>query len=635
MKIRLRNLVIAIATSFLVASTFTLPATANGAGVCGPGNFAGGDGTQGNPYQIFDANSLSELRDCGAVDYKYYVLNNDITLSGLWNEINSFTGSIDGNNFTISNIDVASFSQYAGLFKLLNNVDIYDLNLSGNVSNSHWSTGLLAGAATDSTFINIQASVEITADSVTGGLIGEVYRSTVTDISVSPLTPDSEIGVSGGTAGGVFGITEDTQMSNIYSNIDVHGLSSAGYLGGISGIDRVVSESSKIQTNLTYEGDITSLYAGSGLCGGIIGAGDQEINGAFANAISVNCASSPVAGVVAYGTNSVSNSIVDAELVVADQNNQPDGVAGGIVGYWTTTRNDQYSFAGNTFEGSIDSAAISGGLVGFTVIDSINETSELNFTRNVVRADFQNGGGVGGFLGTLVYNGDNAPGENASLSLSESYSTSTFTNFSGTVDAAIYFLGFPIDIQSTVIENSIYPTNYGEVISRGNIGTMKKPAFWDNNGFNLVDVWGMSSSINDGLPVLRSQNELSQTNSCQVKAFPDVLFAKNSAKLSKQAKKQLNTFTTRLLNGHCLNIYIAGFASSKETVKGKNKRTYQNQISLKRLNTVYSYVNNKIAGSDVEFEATRNALGSAYLKNKDKTQKQQAANRRVEIGTIS
>jgi flagellar motor protein MotB len=42
-----------------------------------------------------------------------------------------------------------------------------------------------------------------------------------------------------------------------------------------------------------------------------------------------------------------------------------------------------------------------------------------------------------------------------------------------------------------------------------------------------------------------------------------------------------------------------------------------------------------LSSSDVDFQIVANALGSKYKKNKDKTKKQQAANRRVEIGTIS
>jgi outer membrane protein OmpA-like peptidoglycan-associated protein len=97
----------------------------------------------------------------------------------------------------------------------------------------------------------------------------------------------------------------------------------------------------------------------------------------------------------------------------------------------------------------------------------------------------------------------------------------------------------------------------------------------------------------------------------------------------------LTNFATRVKNGNCYNIYVAAFASGKEILQGKKKAAHQQTLSNKRLRSALRYLDTKLATSDIVFEIFANALGSNYKKNKDKTKKQQAANRRVEIGTTS
>ena len=638
MRIPLRNLVIAIATSFLVASTFTAPAIANGPGVCGPENFAGGDGTELNPYQIHDADALSELRDCGASEYRYYKLTSDIQLTGNWQEIASFTGSIDGDYHEINGIYVAGVSQYNGFFKTLTNASIFNLGISGEVVGYHWSTGLLAGIAANSSFQNIAASVEVTGVAVTGGLLGEAYDSSLEDIAVNPLTPTSAIEVSDGTVGGVIGLAENTSLNDLYSSIDIVGTDSASYIGGVVGIDRINQEDQVMltQTNLNYTGDITSHYDGSGICGGIVGAQDQKISYASVIGSTISCESSINGGVVGYGSNSVSFARVEANIEVASLDEEQAGLIGGITGYWSSTRNDSYVFEGNSFVGTIDSALQSAGLIAYLIIDGLDETSSFSFSKSFVRANFINGNGAGGFIGTLSSDGDMITNDDAIISLSDSYSDVSFDTFGGSTDPIIYFLNFPVDIDSvTWKKNGDTTTSYESEVVESNLATMQRPGFWKNLQWDVDAVWGMASNVNDGLPILRELYEATYDVECVDKSFPDILFGKNITRLSSKAKKILNNFSSKLESGNCLNLYVEAYASGKETKSGKKKTAYQQSLSNKRLSAVLNYLDTKLSSSDVDFQIVANALGSKYKKNKDKTKKQQAANRRVEIGTIS
>ena len=637
MKINLRTALASAATTILLASSFTIPASANGPGVCGPENFAGGTGIVNDPYQIHDANALSELRDCGASEYHYYKLTSDIELTGNWQEIATFTGSLDGDNHEINGIYVAGVSQYNGFFKNLTSADIFNLGISGTVVSYHWSTGLLAGAATDSSFQNILAASQVTGVAVTGGLVGEAYGSSFEDITVNPLTPSAEISVSDGTAGGLVGLSENTSLQDIFSNIDIHATASAGYLGGVAGIDRLGSSVEvRTQTNLNYTGSITSNYEGSGTCGGIIGAEDHKIDYASVIGSTIACEGTPLGGVVGYGSNSVSNSQVEATLEVNNVDNEQDGVVGGIIGYWRSEQNDDFEFIGNSFIGSIDGAITNAGFIGYIVIDGIDNSSSIVFSKSFVRATFQNGNRAGGFIGTIFTDVDLDETSDATIVLSENYSVINCENIFATCDAIVYALGYPIDIESTVWKsNGDLTTSYSSEVTESNLANMQRPGFWKNLEWEMEIAWGMSTALNNGLPVIRNQYEADFDVNCENREFPDLNFAKNQTSLSKKAKRTINNFASNLKNGNCLNLVVAAFASGKEIKKGKKKSAYQQSLSNKRLSATLKYLNSKLSSSDVDFQITALAFGSNYKKNKDKTKKQQAANRRVEIGTLS
>lgn len=83
-----------------------------------------GLGTAAEPYQITTANQLNEIRhDLG----KYYILMNDIDLGVIpydvgWIPIDNFSGTLDGQGHTISNLYITSNEgeSYRGFFGVLN-----------------------------------------------------------------------------------------------------------------------------------------------------------------------------------------------------------------------------------------------------------------------------------------------------------------------------------------------------------------------------------------------------------------------------------------------------------------------------------------------------------------------------------
>ena len=64
-----------------------------------------GNGTVENPYRLYNASDVDSIRYLG--NYKYYRLANNIDMSSInINEISYFSGQLDGNNCTLSNMTV-------------------------------------------------------------------------------------------------------------------------------------------------------------------------------------------------------------------------------------------------------------------------------------------------------------------------------------------------------------------------------------------------------------------------------------------------------------------------------------------------------------------------------------------------
>ena len=178
--------------------------------------FAGGDGTSGNPYQISTPAQLDGIRD--NLD-KHFIIINDIDLnvspynsgSGwepIVDGISDFEGSLDGNNYTISNLFIdGGSSNNIGLIADMDvgsevkNLRLKDVNITGNGN-----TGALVGISNGIiTNVHITGSVSGGNNNTdrTGGIVGNYagfgYK----------LTESSFIGnVTGrGTVGGIAGLS--------------------------------------------------------------------------------------------------------------------------------------------------------------------------------------------------------------------------------------------------------------------------------------------------------------------------------------------------------------------------------------------------------------------------------------------
>ena len=232
--------------------------------------FAGGNGTEADPYLITDGAQLAKIvKDVedGVTVYKdaYFRLENDIDLSAhRWNPIGvykwyeggatedkTFAGFLDGNGKTITGliVDERTEKNCAGLFGEIGdnagtatNVGVKDLNIVG-----------ARIYATDT-------GMEFSGSAILAGFVMANFGHTIrfNNISVSGTIVNTRAGnamISGGLIGSAYFVTAD----NCKSDVTIEG---GDNIGGFVGMD-----ADSTYTNCKVTGKVTGLRAIGGFVG--------------------------------------------------------------------------------------------------------------------------------------------------------------------------------------------------------------------------------------------------------------------------------------------------------------------------------------------------------------------------------
>ncbi|OXS56532.1 hypothetical protein B1A99_19575 [Cohnella sp. CIP 111063] len=285
-------------------------------------DFAGGNGTTGNPFQIETADQLNKVRDY--LD-SHFILNNDIDMSmfdadhpwePIGNQTTPFAGSLDGRNFKITGmvIHAPSSGQPVGLFGVvggtggfiqnltinavevrgldyvgilagMNSTTIHNVGVTGSVYGQNF-VGGLAGASDDSNISNSYATGIVRGTNDVGGLSGRMDNGVVS-YSYAAVDVSSPIDV-----GGFIGKQENTNISYSYATGNVAGCEDVGGFVGDNGNSRI--------SNSFATGAVTGIcelgYQGDTI-GGLVGDNsDGDIE--FSYAIGRVSGGSSVGGLV-------------------------------------------------------------------------------------------------------------------------------------------------------------------------------------------------------------------------------------------------------------------------------------------------------------------------------------------------
>jgi hypothetical protein len=198
-----------------------------------------GDGSEGDPFQIAYWYQLEDIAD--DLD-AYYVLTDDIDMSNVasWTPIGTaiapFTGQLDGDGYTISNLTSTSASGSA-LFDVLSSATVKDLIIdNAHITATNGNCSVFANTISSSTITN----VSVTNSEITSTVNGYGFAATINtnDDGVTPsvLTHcsfEGAINTAGNSAMGFAGQILDSTIANSYVDATING-AGAGYHGGFA-----------------------------------------------------------------------------------------------------------------------------------------------------------------------------------------------------------------------------------------------------------------------------------------------------------------------------------------------------------------------------------------------------------------
>lgn len=222
----------------------------------GGGEYAGGDGSEENPYIITTPEEFMAIADeDDNAEGIYYLLGNDITLPNNYEPFD-FDGAFDGDGNIIKGLN-------APLFNEIDGGEIVNLNIDGDIEyeGDPSGLGLLASAAYDSNIENVSITGSITISGVSescseiGGAVGYLNDANINRVAakVNINAPDCL------AVGGLAGWSMD---SSIFESFAVGDVSGATYVGGLVGY-----YGSAVIANSYARGKVT----GSDRVGGLVG----------------------------------------------------------------------------------------------------------------------------------------------------------------------------------------------------------------------------------------------------------------------------------------------------------------------------------------------------------------------------
>ena len=321
-----------------------------------------GEGTVANPYQVTNLEDLNAISNDNTLWDNCFIqtanidaslTNAETGFSPLGDESVYFSGSYDGNGFTISHLYINRPStDYIGLFGYTNGAIIFNVNiLESEVAGGVYVGGLVGYSENNSTFTNCFSSGTSRGSQSVGGLIGYIDdNSEVNDCSAL-------CEVNGNfSLGGLVGESQDSNISNSYAEGSIGTEYGFQVSGGLVG---------SATNSAIYNCYATGFVSGFSHLGGLIG---QAVNSTISNS---------------YATCSMSG-LPDVPF----QGNYGGGLIG--LGVESTITNC-YAI------GAVSGTDVTGGLVGCSNGSTIKNSYAIGLVNNGVA-----GLNVGGFLGLNV-----------------------------------------------------------------------------------------------------------------------------------------------------------------------------------------------------------------------------------------
>ena len=203
-------------------------------------DFHGGEGSELDPYQIFDGSELAfflqEMEDGKSFEGKYVVLTSDIDMDSHSIAVASeqeFKGVFDGKGHSIKGLVLTGTGSHTGMFAQVSGT-LRDVSFDGGSitatvnQNSNFYAGIVAELLEDGLVENIYSSINVrmteSYHNYVGGIVGYNNGGTI-QYCISTGSVTSENAVIDSIGGGIAGYSKGGTISACYSSgsISVNG----------------------------------------------------------------------------------------------------------------------------------------------------------------------------------------------------------------------------------------------------------------------------------------------------------------------------------------------------------------------------------------------------------------------------
>lgn len=234
--------------------------------------------------------SLTQDIDCSHIE-NFTPIGNDPDYGG-----GTFKGSFNGQNHTISGLNIDAGSSQAGLFSMTEFAILSNLKLSSGTITTAGRAGSLIGYAEDTLVSNVSSDFTVNGDDAAGGIIG--YAQSTDDQNAEPNINFNGLSFTGsvssdGQVGGIVGMYivyagRTLEISESFTDAVIQ--TTGSFAGGLVGYAYVAATSSDAQANAEF-GVSDSYSRGSvsadvDYTGGLIGFA-QVMNNTYDNQVSV------------------------------------------------------------------------------------------------------------------------------------------------------------------------------------------------------------------------------------------------------------------------------------------------------------------------------------------------------------
>ena len=437
-----------------------------------------GSGTADDPWQIFNTQQLSVIREHLNDPDVHFILMNDIAFPdhskssgsgwlpiGLDGDV--FRGHLDGNGYVIENLyinrsDILFAGNDAGLFSSLSGATIKNLGIVNADISARKNAGVLAGSARYTEVINVHSSgtlhstVYPNTRSFAGGLIGFMEASTVKD-SYSFV----EVHADGSHAGGLVGFS-NRSMAPSHDGSTIESSYTGGLVVGTEKVGGLVGDNrnSKIINSYSWADVEGELWVGGLVGHNNMGYGSPVAVLSNTYTLGTVTGQEDVGGVLGFN---------DENAIISHSNTEADVTGsvnvGGLVG---SNKNAMILHSGS--EANVSGGNNVGGLVGQVINTHIQDCHG----GGEVSGDVNVGGLAGNIKSSIIHtchsDGMVAGAENVGGLVGYGQSQSSIINAHSTAEVtgtAENAGGIAGQISVSLIEGCSYE---GEITGNNNLG---------------------------------------------------------------------------------------------------------------------------------------------------------------------